>query len=917
MKEFKFLWYILLISLLFFYNLSIGGNEELYINLPDKQSPQSDISLDNDCPGIFDPHYSVPVNSKPISIFVGDLDNDNDIDIAVACYWREWCSVTLNNGNGTFAPYNWNLTSYYTEWVDGADFDGDEYIDLVVCDSDDHSVAVMLNNGDGSFAFRTWYSTAGDPRSVCAAKLDDDEHVDLVTANYWDGNISVLINNGDGTFASPELFSAGGDPRSVFAVDINGDENLDILTANLSSNSVSILINDGYGNFTVNSVRPVGSEPFTVIAADLNGDEDPDIAVSNSGDGTISVILRNDYGGFGPQNSYNVNGHPTSVAAADIDNDGNLDLVTSNNDDYSASVLLNLGDGTFGYHTSYQTGHVPYCVKAADLDNDGDQDLAIAQFMSNYVTILKNQNVLPFTGSIGGTITNHLGEPVEGAYVSPSGYTDFDSSSIDGEYILNELCCDYYRLNFSHPDYCDTFITDIRVPVEDTIYTDITLDFRSIFGIISNQDSLPIEGAIAYIPEIELSDTTSSDGSYYFAGMGISPYAIEFSHSHYNDTSVTDVVISTNDSTVVNIIMSPRGFIEGIVTDEMLQPIKNVYISTSDMSVYDTTDINGEYSLSYINEGLHDIIFQSTYFFDTTVIDMTVFPGDTTTLDITLNQRPDIEIWYGNCDNLPLNSRPGNLIGVDVYLQTAGEIPLNSIKMIFGVDNQYIDNLLGETEGEYFYPFTDMDEADFQAFEGAPPNVAGWSSQGFNAFNYDQDSILINFDNPTLTVKYVVSIVSDTLLIGDTLDCFAPGVDEQGNPSIALTGGGDTLSIIEHFSRLYIQEKYEYYPGDVNMANGLWPPALIGSDVTYLVAYFKGGSTFPPCLLDGFWASADINGDCMIIGSDVIRLVMYFRGESSVSFCEDYPPSWLFSNDIPEYTPFGWPKCEDISKFGR
>ncbi|MCD6161112.1 MAG: VCBS repeat-containing protein [candidate division Zixibacteria bacterium] len=921
MNNSRFVWFVSLLLFLIAYNTSIGGNDLTDIDIPDEQSlslyfeqyTQPEISLDGDCPGIFDPYYSVAVNSKPISVFAGDFDNDNDIDIAVACYWREYCSVTLNNGNGSFARFFGLVTSYYTEWIDGADFNGDDYIDLVVADSDDDNVAIMLNNCDGTFAFRTWYSAGGNPRSVCAAKLDDDEHIDLVTANYWDGNIAVLINNGDGSFAFPVPFSAGGYPRSVFAVDINGDESLDVLTANLDSNSVSILINDGYGNFTLDAIHPVGSKPFTVIAADFNGDEDPDIAASNSGDGTVSVILSNGSGGFSSQNSYNVDGHPTSVAAIDIDNDGYIDLATANNDVYSSSILLNLGDGTFGYHTSYPTGHVPYCVKAADLDGDDDQDLVLAQFMSNYVTILRNKDLLPFEGSIAGTITNHLGEPVEGVYISPSGYTDFDSSNVDGEYIINDLCCDYYRLNFSHPDYCDTFITDIRTPVEDTIYVDIALDFRSIVGVIADQDYLPLEGAIAYIPEVEFSDTTDSDGIYYFAGMGTGPYVIEFSHPHYNDTSVADVAVSTNDSTVVDIIMSPKGFVEGAVTNETLQPIENVLVFTSDMSAYDTTDINGEYSLDYINAGNHDIIFQDTYYYDTTIAGITIISGDTTTLDIILRQRPDIEIWYGNHDNMLLNGRLGEIIGVDVYLQTAGEIPLNSIKLMLGIDNQYIDSLLSETEGDFFYPFTGMSEAGFQAPVGSPPNIAGWSSQEFNAINDSLESVLINFDNPSLMAMYVVRIAGDTLFNGDTLSCFGPGVDELGDFSVAIDSGGDTLSIIEHFSRLYIQDSYAYYPGDVNMYNGLWPPMLIGSDVTYFVAYFKGGTSSPPCLLDGFWAAADINGDCMIIGSDVIRLVAYFRGEGSVSFCGDYPPLWLQQSDIPDDAPFSWPNCADMS----
>jgi hypothetical protein len=108
---------------------------------------------------------------------------------------------------------------------------------------------------------------------------------------------------------------------------------------------------------------------------------------------------------------------------------------------------------------------------------------------------------------------------------------------------------------------------------------------------------------------------------------------------------------------------------------------------------------------------------------------------------------------------------------------------------------------------------------------------------------------------------------------------------------------------------------YEYLPGDANMALGIWPPQLIGSDVTFLVNYFRGMSSSPACTLYNpgaaiatpcFWASADANGDCMIIGSDVTKLVNYFRGLTTLSWCSDFVPCWP---PLPQAAPTGWPNC--------
>ena len=104
---------------------------------------------------------------------------------------------------------------------------------------------------------------------------------------------------------------------------------------------------------------------------------------------------------------------------------------------------------------------------------------------------------------------------------------------------------------------------------------------------------------------------------------------------------------------------------------------------------------------------------------------------------------------------------------------------------------------------------------------------------------------------------------------------------------------------------------YQYVPGDANMLNGAWPPAVIGSDVTYLVNFFRGAPANPACLIAGFYCAGDINGDCRVIGSDVTRLVSYFRGINNIESCPDYPPLWPTPDDCPEQAPPGWPNCED------
>ena len=85
-----------------------------------------------------------------------------------------------------------------------------------------------------------------------------------------------------------------------------------------------------------------------------------------------------------------------------------------------------------------------------------------------------------------------------------------------------------------------------------------------------------------------------------------------------------------------------------------------------------------------------------------------------------------------------------------------------------------------------------------------------------------------------------------------------------------------------------------YVPGDINgegHANGV--------DVTFGVAYFKGGLTppvdcVPPCVgvPDPFFAAGDVNGDCRFNGIDITYFVAFLKQiQPMLLWCDDCPPA--------------------------
>ena len=92
---------------------------------------------------------------------------------------------------------------------------------------------------------------------------------------------------------------------------------------------------------------------------------------------------------FGPA-AYGVGESPSSIFIADLDGDADNDFAVANMLSNTVSVLLNNGDGTFAPKVGYDAGFQALSVFGADLDGDGDNDLAATDYISNIVSVFLN-----------------------------------------------------------------------------------------------------------------------------------------------------------------------------------------------------------------------------------------------------------------------------------------------------------------------------------------------------------------------------------------------------------------------------------------------------------------------------------------------------------------------------------------------
>jgi hypothetical protein len=247
--------------------------------------------------GTFTVKTDSTTGQRPRSIAVGDLDGDGNQDLVTANsldgVGGNSVSVLLGHGDGTFAGKADYPTGMAPMSVAVGDFDDDGTKDLVTADSSANTATVLLGKGDGTFGTGSDYPTGTTPGSVAVGDFNRDGKQDLVAANVGDSTVSVLLGGGGGGFGAKTDFVTGTSPFSVALGDVNRDGKQDLAVANAGDATVSVLLGKGDGTFADKTDFATGAMPVSVTVGDFNRDGWPDLATADRGSNKVSILLNN------------------------------------------------------------------------------------------------------------------------------------------------------------------------------------------------------------------------------------------------------------------------------------------------------------------------------------------------------------------------------------------------------------------------------------------------------------------------------------------------------------------------------------------------------------------------------------------------------------------------------------------------
>jgi FG-GAP-like repeat len=247
--------------------------------------------------GSFGPAAIDEAPGTTVSVVAADVDGDLDPDIASTGNHIA-ATLFLNDGAGGLSLGGNFGSAFEPVSLEAGDLDNDGDVDLAVAMRLAGQVGVLKNAGNGTYAPTVTYQVAGRNLDVLMFDADQDGFLDLASANLYSKTLSLLINRGDGTFEPEVRFSPGVMPIHLAAADFDGDQFPDIAIAGLDQSSVTLLLGNG-GGFDPPVAVPAVQNVSRVVQADLDGDDRPDLAVL-SNVGSRLAILRNNGAAFPP-----------------------------------------------------------------------------------------------------------------------------------------------------------------------------------------------------------------------------------------------------------------------------------------------------------------------------------------------------------------------------------------------------------------------------------------------------------------------------------------------------------------------------------------------------------------------------------------------------------------------------------------
>ena len=344
--------------------------------------------------------YPIKSGSSPIAVTVVNLNNDHWLDLVFI--GKDINQLGILYGYN-YADFDLQQTYYtgndsYPSKVIVGDINNDDRLDIIVSNEKSNNVGIFLGYGNGTFATQVTYSTGNnsDPSSIALADFNNDNCLDIAVVNTGTDCIGILLGHCNGTFDSIRTYPIGIKtyPIAIAVGDVNNDHLLDIVVVDFNNKNIGVFVALGNGNFSAMISCVIGphSKPTAIRLGDFNNDSCLDIVVCDAGTDSVTILYGYGNGSFIPKINYSLEAKsfPISVAIADFNNDNQLDIAVTNNYYSYIGIFLGFGNGSFSIQKSYALDATarPTEITVGYFNNDKYADIAAICSENSAIVVL-------------------------------------------------------------------------------------------------------------------------------------------------------------------------------------------------------------------------------------------------------------------------------------------------------------------------------------------------------------------------------------------------------------------------------------------------------------------------------------------------------------------------------------------------